>query len=99
MSGLVVQQGQLNLTAQLVPNLIIQIVPPTWTLLNGVPTNIGGIIGTATWGTVNSPTKASGTQDPTPQVGSIQPRKYDLGSAVAVAALQGGAAALKLVRV
>src|SRR3984957_8947762 len=98
MSGLVVQQGQLNLTAQLVPNLIIQIVPPTWTLLNGVPTNIVGIVGTATWGPVNSPTTASGTQDTTRQFGSIQPRKYDLSTAVAVAALQGGAAAIKLVR-
>lgn len=99
MSGIIVQQGQLNTTAQIVPNLIIQIVPPSWTLLNGVPTNIVGIVGTATWGPTNSPVIASGVADTTRQFGPMQPRKFDLGTAVAAAALQGGAASLKLVRV
>ena len=49
-----------TLNAQIVPNLIVQIVPPSFTILNGVPTNIVGIVGTATWGPVNSPTIASG---------------------------------------
>src|SRR4051794_39931802 len=99
MSGQIVQQGQLNTNALIVPNLIIQIVPPSFTLLNGVPTNIVGIVGTASWGPVNSPAIASGVADATRQFGPMMPRKYDLGTAVYAAALQGGAASLRLVRV
>src|SRR3954470_22961615 len=95
----IVQSGQINTTALLVPDLIVQIVPPSWTLLNGVPTNILGIVGTATWGPVNSPTIASGVADTTAQFGAMQARKYDLGTAVAASALQGGAASYRLVRV
>src|SRR4051812_24795589 len=94
----IVQQGQINPTALLVPDLIVQIVPPSWTLLNGVPTNILGIVGTANWGPVNSPTIASGVADATTQFGAMQPRKYDLVTAVAAATLQG-AANFRLVRV
>src|SRR5580692_2419676 len=99
MSGLIVQSGQINTNALVVPNLIIQIVPPSFTILNGVPTNIVGIVGTANWGPVNSPTVASGIADASRQFGSMQARKYDLNTAVYVAALQGGAASLRLVRV
>jgi uncharacterized protein len=94
----IVQQGQINTNALIVPDLIVQIVLPSWTLLNGVPTNILGIVGTATWGPVNSPTIASGVADTASQFGQMQPRKYDLGTAVAAAALQG-AANFRLVRV
>lgn len=96
---MIVQQGQVNTTALTVPGLIVQIVPPSWTLLNGVPTNILGIVGTAIWGPVNSPAIASGVADAALQFGSMQPRKYDLGTAVAAAASQGGAASLRLIRV
>ena len=94
----IVQQGQINTTALLVPDLIVQIVPPSWTLLNGVPTNVLGVVGTASWGPVNSPTIASGVADTAAQFGAMQARKYDLGTAVAAAALQG-AANFRLVRV
>ncbi|QEL18717.1 phage tail protein [Limnoglobus roseus] len=94
----IVQQGQINTNALIVPDLIVQIVPPSWTLLNGVPTNVLGIVGTATWGPVNSPTIASGVADTASQFGQMQARKYDLGTAVAAAALQG-AANFRLVRV
>ena len=96
---MIVQQGQINTTALSVPGLYVQIVPPSWTLLNGVPTNILGIVGTATWGPVDSPTIASGVTDTASQFGAMQPRKYDLGTAVAAASSQGGSAALRLVRV
>ena len=96
---MIVQQGQINTTALIVPGLIVQIVPPSWTLLNGVPTNVLGIVGTAIWGPVNSPTIASGITDASAQFGPMQPRKYDLNTAVAAASLQGGSAALRLVRV
>lgn len=94
----IVPQGTVNTTSLLVPNLLVQIVPPSWTLLNGVPTNVLGIVGTATWGPVNSPTIASGAADCARQFGPMQARKFDLGTAVAAAALQG-AANLRLVRV
>lgn len=99
MSGIIVQQGQVNTNAIVVPNLIVQIVPPSFTLLNGVPTNIVGIVGTASWGPVNSPVIASGLADATRLFGQMQPRKHDLNTAVFAAALQGGAANLRLVRV
>ena len=41
------QQGSLNTTALVVPDLYVQIVPPQNLLLNGVPTNIIGVVGTA----------------------------------------------------
>lgn len=94
----IVQAGSINPTALLVPDLYVQITPPSTTILNGVPTNIFGIVGTATWGPVNSPTIASGVADTTQQFGAMQPKKYDLGTVVAAAALQG-AANFRLVRV
>jgi hypothetical protein len=92
------QLGQLNTTALIVPDLYVQIVPPTVTLLNGVPTNIVGVVGTATWGPVNSPTIIGSMADYARQFGAIQPRKYDAGTALAAAVLQG-AANFRVVRV
>jgi hypothetical protein len=94
----IVQANTINPTALLVPDLYVVIKPPSNVLLNGVPTNILGIVGTATWGPVNSPTIASGVTDATQKFGTLQPRKYDLGTAVAAAALQG-AGNFRLVRV
>jgi uncharacterized protein len=94
----IVQANTINPTALLVPDLYVVIKPPSTVLLNGVPTNILGIVGTATWGPVNSPTISSGVAETTNKFGSMQPRKFDLGTAVAAAALQG-AANFRLVRV
>ena len=91
------QQGSLNTTALTVPDLYVQIVAPP-PQLNGVPSNILGIVGTATWGPVNSPTIASNPADATLQFGKMQARKYDLGTAVYAASLQG-ASNFRLVRV
>ena len=93
----IVQQGSINTTALLVPDLFVQIVPPQ-PLLNGVPTNILGIVGTATWGPVNSPVIAGGFSDASRLFGPMQARKFDLGTAAYAAALQG-ASNLRLVRV
>ena len=51
----IVQQGSLNTTALVVPDLYVQIVPPQNLVLNGVPTNVVGIVGSAGWGPVNEP--------------------------------------------
>ena len=86
----IVQQGSINTTALTVPNLYVQIVPPQ-PALNGVPTNILGVVGTANWGPVNSPTIVSGPNDASQQFGPMQARKYDLGTAIYTASLQGAA--------
>lgn len=85
----VVQAGSVNLTALSVPDLYVQIKPPTETFINGVPTNILGIVGTAQWGPVNAPQVISGITDQVATFGNIQPRKYDLGTAVWAATLNG----------
>ncbi|MFC3111411.1 phage tail protein [Undibacterium arcticum] len=85
----VVQQGSINTTALIVPDLYVQIVPPSVTLLNGLPTNILGVVGTATWGPANAPTVVGSMADYSRQFGAIQARKYDMGTAVAAAVLQG----------
>ena len=73
----IVQQGSINTTALSVPNLYVQIVAPQ-PALNGVPTNILGIVGTATWGPVGSPVICSGPNDAAQLFGPMQARKYDL---------------------
>ena len=51
----IVQSGALNTTALVVPDLYVQIVPPQNLVLNGVPTNVVGVVGSASWGPVNQP--------------------------------------------
>ena len=46
----IVQQGSINTTALIVPDLYVQIVPPQNLVLNGVPTDIVGVVGTASLG-------------------------------------------------
>ncbi|WP_042298957.1 tail protein [Paraburkholderia kururiensis] len=85
----VVQAGSINTTALIIPDVYVQIVPPSVTLLNGLPTNILGAVGTATWGPVNSPTTVGSMADYAAKFGAIQARKYDLGTFIAAAVLQG----------
>lgn len=87
----VVAAGQVNTTAGIVPDLYVQIVPPQVVLFTGVPTNILGMVGTAQWGPVNSPVIGGSMSQFAENFGAIQNRKYDLGTQVAVAALQGAA--------
>lgn len=94
----VVQAGSVNTTAQIVPNLLVQIVPPSVSQLNGLPTDILGVVGTATWGPVNAPVPVSTMADYYDNFGAIQTNKYDMGTAVAAAVLQG-ANNLRCVRV
>lgn len=86
---MIFQAGTLNPTSLIVPDLYVQIVPPKITQLNGVPTNILGIIGTATWGPKNSPVTISDMAGYAAMFGPIKTTKYDLGTAVAVSVMQG----------
>ena len=85
----VVQQGAINTTALIVPDLYVQIVPPQNLILNGVPTNIIGIVGTASWGPVGQPVIVSTMADYNGNFGPIVARQYDMGTHVATAVQQG----------
>lgn len=82
-------QGAINTTALVVPDVYVQIVPPSDNFINGLPTNILGIVGTAQWGPVNAAVTVSSLADYVQKFGNVQPRKYDLGTAVWGAVLNG----------
>ena len=84
----IIQQGSINTTALSVPDLYVQIVPPGNAFVNGVPTNIVGFVGTATWGPVNAPTIVGSLNEYVQNFGAVQTNKYDMGTAVAAAVLQ-----------
>ncbi len=81
--------GTLNTTALVVPNLYVQVLAPQVALLNGVPSNILGVVGTATWGPTNQPLTVASFADQVRQFGYPQLRKYDMSTAVAMAIFQG----------
>jgi hypothetical protein len=91
-------QGAINTTALIVPDLYVQIVPPQSLLLNGVPTDTLGVVGTASWGPVGEPTVIGTMSDYATAFGPVMPRKYDMGTQVATA-VQQGAANFRCVRV
>jgi hypothetical protein len=94
----IVQSGSINTTALIVPDLYVQIVPPQNLVINGVPTNVVGMVGTASWGPVGKPTIVSGMADYAKSFGPIMNRTYDMGTHVAVA-VQQGASNFRCVRV
>ncbi len=91
-------QGALNTTALIVPDLYVQIVAPQTLLLNGVPTDILGVVGTASWGPVGEPTIIGAMSDYAAAFGPVMARKYDMGTQVATA-VQQGAANFRCVRI
>jgi hypothetical protein len=92
------QLGSINTTALIVPDLYVQIVPPSVQLINGVASNIVGVVGTANWGPVGSPITVGTYNDYVRNFGQLQNRKFDMGTAVAIA-IQQGANAFQCVRV
>jgi phage tail sheath protein FI len=94
----IVQEGSINTTALVVPDLYVQIVPPQNLVLNGVPTNVVGVVGTASWGPVGQPVIVASMSDYARNFGPVMARKYDMGTQVATA-VQQGAADFRCVRV
>lgn len=94
----IVQAGQINIAALTVAGVYIQIIPPQL-LINGVPTNVAGIVGSASWGPVNAPTLIGSYANYAAQFGNMQPRKYDMGTHVWNAYQQGGQVVFQAVRV
>lgn len=85
----VFQSGAINNTALIVPDLYVEIVPPQNLILNGVPTNILGIVGTSNWGPVGIPVIVGSMSEYYVNFGFVLPRKYDMGTQVATAIQQG----------
>lgn len=83
------QQGSLNTTALIVPDLYVNLLAPNLLLLNGVATNVIGVVGSASWGPVNKPTVFGNAAQYAATFGPVQARKYDMGTQVALAVLQG----------
>ena len=94
----IVQQGSINTAALVVPDLSVVIVPPQNLVVNGVPTNLAGYVGTASWGPVNTPAIIGSMAEYTRAFGPIVARKYDMGTQVATA-VQQGASNFRCVRV
>ena len=94
----IVQSGSVNNTALVVPDLYVEIVPPQNLLLNGVPTNVVGVVGTASWGPINQPTLIANYAQYASTFGPVMNRTYDMGTHVATA-VQQGAANFRCVRV
>lgn len=84
----VVQQGSINTAALVIPDVYVQIMQPP-IVINGLPTNILGIVGTASWGPVNSPVILGDLRAAVLNFGAPNARKYDLVTALWAAALQG----------
>ncbi len=85
----IVQQGTINTTALVVPDLYVQIVPPQNLVLNGVPTDIIGVVGAASWGPIGQPVIVGSMAEYVHNFGSIIARRYDMGTQVATAVQQG----------
>jgi uncharacterized protein len=85
--------GALNTAALVTPGVYVQKVPPQTRFINGVPTNILGLVGVGSWGPVNSAILAQGDT-----FGSVTFRKYDLATALEISS-QIGANNVMAVRV
>lgn len=83
------QSGAINTTALIVADVYLNVVPPQTTNLNGVPTNVIGAVGTASWGPSNVPVIISDMASYAAAFGAVQNRTNDMGTAVATAVQQG----------
>src|SRR6202051_3150252 len=86
---MIIQSGQANLSSLSVPDFYLQNVPPQNNIINGVQTDILGIIGTATWGAKDSPVFVGDITEYSQNFGTIQTNKYDIGTIAQSAILQG----------
>lgn len=82
-------QGKINTAALTVPDLSVVLLAPDVQYINGVPTNILGIVGTASWGPVNQPVTVGGYADYVARFGPLKNRTYDMGTPLAIAGQQG----------
>ncbi len=80
--------GALNTNALLVPGLYVQVVPPQ-TIINGIPTDITGVVGTAAFGPANTPVVVGSYGEFKQHFGDLVARSGDMGTQLAKMAQQG----------
>lgn len=90
--------GQQNLAALTVPGVYGDIILPTPMLL-GLPTNIEGLVGVASWGPVNALIPVSKPIDAALYIGPPVVRTYDMSSYISASSQVGGAIGYYCVRV
>ena len=98
MSNRVVPAGSINPNATIAPGVVV-IESLTPGSVSGIPTNLIGFVGTATWGPVNSPTSVAGQAAYATAFGPVQNIIYDMGTPLYAATLQGTVASYVCVRV
>jgi hypothetical protein len=90
--------GQQNLAALTVPGVYGEIILPQPFLL-GLPTNIEGLVGVASWGPLNSLIPMSKPSDAALAIGPPVIRNYDMSSYVSASSQVGGSIGYMGVRV
>src|SRR6266576_5060254 len=90
--------GQANLAALTVPGVYTDIILPTPFLL-GLPTNIEGLVGVASWGPTNSLIPVSKPSDAALAIGPPVLRNSDISSYVSASSQVGGSIGYMCVRV
>jgi hypothetical protein len=93
----ILSSGSVNPNSLVAPGVYIAEVLPT-PPVNGVPTNIIGVVGTASWGPLNSPVAVSNLTQQIQVFGTPKTNDFDLGTQV-MAAASVGAQAFQCVRV
>lgn len=90
--GQIISNGTFSPANLQAPGLYINNLPPP-SYIPGVPTNVAGVIGTASWGPVNSPILLGSPQDATTNFGGITAASvtdvYDLCTDINIAYQQG----------
>ena len=88
----IIPQGSINTAALVVPGLYIEIVPPQ-PAINGVPSNVIGVVGGASWGAVNTPTGFGSLAEYQQNFGNpANNNAFDMGTSVCIMLQQGASA-------
>jgi hypothetical protein len=98
MSNIVIPAGSINPNATIAPGVVV-LESLNAGVLSGVPTNLIGYVGTATWGQPNSPISVSDMSSYQQNLGDVLNETYNIGTAVSAAVLQGQVTSFVCVRV
>ena len=90
--------GQQNLSALSVPGVYVDVILPS-PFLNGIPTNVEGLVGVASWGPTNAVVMASQVSDAALNLGPPLIRTYDITSHIEAATQVGSSIGFYCVRV
>lgn len=85
----IINIGEANLTANIVPDVTIQLVAPQVQIINGVQTGRVGMVGTAAYGPVGIPVSFGSYDSYVRNFGPLQYRPFDMGVLAATAYQQG----------